>query len=339
MLSPSPTRYSLIDGVRKKAVERREKSVAETARWLVPLPASGVEPDSIGARKKTAEEGRVRGERKDRAKKEEEKEGKKKTWGDDRTLAIDCPSWCFLFRAGLLASASQSSCLQTTLISILFSLEPRKERKRERESWWPRCVQGAGRGGGGHASLVRFVKPAKEKTHASRRLDVDWGDDGSAPRRVRTPLLLSPHSATLGGATDALPTPSGSSLARSISYVCSLLVLCCCCVVPFAAASPSLSTCALYVNVYRVKLGIGVPRVDEFPLAHGNEEARRDEREGWIAREFSSIFLETRGSKCRFFFSFESIVFLIMWLIIYRSILIILNINYWDYDFEELLIF
>lgn len=83
MLSPSPTRYSLIDGVRrgKKAVERREKSVAETARWLVPLPASGVEPDSIGARKKTAEEGRVRGERKDRAKKEEEKEGKKKKRG------------------------------------------------------------------------------------------------------------------------------------------------------------------------------------------------------------------------------------------------------------------
>lgn len=79
MLSPSPTRYSLIDGVRrgKKAVERREKSVAETARWLVPLPASGVEPDSIGARKKTAEEGRVRGERKDRAKKEEERKKKK----------------------------------------------------------------------------------------------------------------------------------------------------------------------------------------------------------------------------------------------------------------------
>lgn len=95
-----------------------------------------------------------------------------------------------------------------------------------------------GGGRGGHASLVRFVKPAKEKTHASRRLDVDWGDDGSAPRRVRTPLL-SPHSATLGGATDALPTPSGSSLARSISYVCSLPCCCCCCVVP--TASPSLS--------------------------------------------------------------------------------------------------
>lgn len=56
--------------------------------------------------------------------------------------------------------------------------------------------------------------------------------------------------------------------------------------------------------MYRVKLGIGVPRVDEFPLAHGNEEARRDEREGWIAREFSSIFLETRGWKNGGFFFF-----------------------------------
>ena len=50
--------------------------------------------------------------------------------------------------------------------------EREREKERERELVATLCT-GGGERRGGHASLVRFVKPAKEKTHASRRLDVD----------------------------------------------------------------------------------------------------------------------------------------------------------------------
>lgn len=106
--------------------------------------------------------------RSERSKKTRKKKGNSKeqensqTCRDDRTVAIDCPSWRFLFRAGLLAttngvvvvivvdvaaesSSSSSSSwylqAQTTVISILFSLERHEARSilRFRGKLSPAC--------------------------------------------------------------------------------------------------------------------------------------------------------------------------------------------------------
>ena len=112
--------------------------------------------------------------------------------------------------------------------------EREKERKRERESWWPRCVQGAGRGGGD--TRVSWDSWNRQKRRRTRRDGLTSTEETTDPRRVASvrPCCSAPTRPRL----EAPPTLFQPPLALPSLVPFPMSVLCLCSAAAASSRSP-----------------------------------------------------------------------------------------------------